>query len=33
LVPEAKYHPPPTFGACPGLEPRVIAGEHPADRK
>jgi copper chaperone CopZ len=32
-VPERKYSPPPQFGACPGLEPRVIAGEHPADRK
>jgi copper chaperone CopZ len=32
LIPEAKYTPPPQFGACPGLEPRVIAGEHPADR-
>jgi copper chaperone CopZ len=31
--PETKYSPPPQFGACPGLEPRVIAGEHPADRR
>ena len=32
-TPESKYSPPASFGACPGLEPRVIAGEHPADRK
>jgi copper chaperone CopZ len=32
-TPESKYSPPPSAGACPGLEPRVIAGEHPADRK
>lgn len=31
-VPERKYTPPPAFGVCPGLEPRLIAGEHPADR-
>ncbi len=30
---EAKFAPPPAFGACPGLEPKVVAGEHPADRK
>jgi copper chaperone CopZ len=28
----AKYAPPSAFGACPGLEPRVISGEHPADK-
>lgn len=32
-VPESKYQPPPTFGACPGLEMQAVAGEHPADRK
>lgn len=31
-VPAWKYSPPPAFGACPGLEPRALAGEHPADR-
>jgi copper chaperone CopZ len=30
---EAKYAPPTAFGACPGLEPKAVAGEHPADRK
>lgn len=33
FVPEPKYHPPPSFGVCPGVEQRAIAGEHPADRK
>ncbi len=23
----------PALGACPGLEPRIVAGEHPADRQ
>ncbi len=32
-TPESKYSAPPGVGACPGLEPRVVAGEHPADRK
>jgi len=32
-VPDTKYAPPPQFGACPGLEPKVVDGEHPADRK
>ena len=32
-APEAKYAPPAKFGACPGLEPKVVGGEHPADRK
>jgi len=30
---EAKFAPPPALGACPGLEPQAVAGEHPADRK
>ena len=24
--------PPPSLGTCPGLEPRAIGGEHPADK-
>lgn len=32
-IPETKYAPPPIFGVCPGLEMRIIGGEHPADRK
>ena len=32
-APEARYAPPEKFGACPGLEPKVVGGEHPADRK
>ena len=32
-VREAKYQTPQPFGVCPGLEPHVIAGEHPGDRR
>ena len=32
-VPDAKYQPAPALGACPGLEPKVVGGEHPADHK
>ncbi len=32
-APESKFKPPPAAGVCPGLEPKIIDGEHPADRK